>query len=140
MRKVLFLDTNVIMDIVFERGEFQDKAIQLFILQQKGLVDLHISTLTLAHIAYFAKKFGKNPKVVVAKVLKSITAVDLTMHHFENSIRSKFSDFEDALQYFAAKDIKGIDFIITRNDHDFKHSEIPVLSPKAFVSNFSLDT
>jgi predicted nucleic acid-binding protein len=58
------------------------------------------------------------------------------MHHFENSIRSKFSDFEDALQYFAAKDIKGIDFIITRNDRDFKHSEIPVLSPKAFVSNF----
>jgi predicted nucleic acid-binding protein len=63
MRKVLFLDTNIIMDIVFERGEFQDKAVQLFILQQRGLVDLHISSLTLAHIAYFAKKFGQNIKI-----------------------------------------------------------------------------
>jgi predicted nucleic acid-binding protein len=122
MRKSLFLDTNVIMDIVFEREEFISDVTQLLLLKQEGLVDFYISTLTLSHTAYFAKRFAKKPREVISKILKWVSAIDLRTEHFESAIVSKFSDFEDALQYFSAKDIKGIDFIITRNGRDFRTS------------------
>lgn len=46
----------------------------------------------------------------------------------ERSVNSKFTDFEDAVQYFSGHLIS-VDSIVTRNVGDFKHSEYPVYSP-----------
>jgi hypothetical protein len=47
-------------------------------------------------------------------------------------LSSKFKDFEDALQYFAAFDGR-IEFIITRNPADYKSSKISVCTPAEFL-------
>ncbi len=44
-----------------------------------------------------------------------------------------FLDSEDGLQYYSAIENQ-IDLIITRNKKDFKHSKIPVLTAKKFLS------
>lgn len=41
-------------------------------------------------------------------------------------------DFEDALQVAAAMAC-GAQFIVTRNERDFKASPVPALSPEAFL-------
>lgn len=46
------------------------------------------------------------------------------------SLRAK--DFEDAMQYFSAKEI-GADCIVTRNVKDFDFAEIEVLTPHEFL-------
>jgi hypothetical protein len=97
-------------------------------------VDLFVSALSLSTCAYFAKKFGKNPHALISILLKWFVMIDLKKDHFESSVLSKFKDFEEALQYFAAKEVKDIDYIITRNISDFKQSLIPVLSPVDFLS------
>ncbi len=51
----------------------------------------------------------------------------------ENKI-SQFNDFEDAIQYFAAKAEGGVAAIITRNKTDFATSEFPVWSPEDFLA------
>ena len=51
----------------------------------------------------------------------------------EQAIISDFNDFEDAVQYYAAKSA-GADVIITRNIKDYKESTIPVLTAEQFLS------
>jgi hypothetical protein len=43
-----------------------------------------------------------------------------------------FSDFEDAVQYFTVIQASDLKVIITRNKKGFRHSEIPVYTPKSF--------
>ena len=44
-----------------------------------------------------------------------------------------FTDFEDAVQFAAAKQINA-DFIITRNIKHYRKSDIPVLTPDLFLA------
>ena len=50
-----------------------------------------------------------------------------------NSLKSSFSDFEDALQYQSALSFEVIEGIITRNSKDFKKSDLPILSPEIAI-------
>ena len=51
-------------------------------------------------------------------------------------LSSKFTDFEDALQYHCAikMDCK---ILITRNEKDFKESEIPVMTPDEYLNSLT---
>lgn len=51
------------------------------------------------------------------------------------ALSSEFLDFEDAMQYFSAKEW-GADMIITRNKKDFKNSHIPVYEPMEYLAIF----
>ena len=52
------------------------------------------------------------------------------------ALNSSFKDFEDAIQYFTATDYKSIDLIVTRNTKDYKHSELPVMTPDTLLKTF----
>ena len=51
----------------------------------------------------------------------------------ENAVRSEFTDFEHAVQYFTALSASS-DYIITRNVKDYSLSEIEVFSPDEFLN------
>jgi hypothetical protein len=53
------------------------------------------------------------------------------------ALESKFTDFEDALQYFSAIQSNKVDVIITRNTKDFKLSKIPVFTPQEYLATLS---
>jgi hypothetical protein len=63
-------------------------------------------------------------------VNKHFRIIDANNDDIENSIQSKFSDFEDGVQYFSALRSKRIDVLVTRNVKDYKHALLPVLTPK----------
>ena len=48
------------------------------------------------------------------------------------ALNSKFSDFEDALQYYTAMRY-GIEILLTRNIKDYKEREIIVQAPEEFI-------
>ena len=54
----------------------------------------------------------------------------------EQTLNGDFADFEDAVQYFAAKR-EEVDFILTRDEKGFKMSDIPVMNVSDFLDNFS---
>jgi predicted nucleic acid-binding protein len=62
--------------------------------------------------------------------------IDLTDVNLDESLVSDFKDFEDAVQYQSALYVKA-DYIITRNQKDFKKSKIPVRTPTEFLSQLS---
>ncbi len=137
MKKAVFLDTNVLLDVILERSQFLNDSKKILTLGDEGKVELYASALTIANCAYFARKFGGNPHKCVELLLTWVKVIDLTRNHFEQVLTSSFTDFEDGLQFFSAREIKAIDVILTRNVNHFKSSDIPILTPSEFLQTLS---
>ncbi len=133
MKPQVFLDTNIVLDFALNRPEFVKEAESIFTLKDEGKIDIHISALTLANVAYFADKHKLDPFVIVGMFVNWINIIDLETTFFKQVIASSFLDFEDGLQYYSALNVKEISAIITRNTKDFRSSSIPVLTPAQFL-------
>ena len=134
MKTKLFLDANVVLDLLGERDPFYKAVARIATLADKGKINLVVSALTYSIVFYLLSKF-EDREVVKEKIRKFKVIAetsDLTDKILEKGLSSKFSDFEDALQYHCAL-MMNCDILITRNGKDFKGSEIPVLSPDEFL-------
>ena len=134
MKNRLYLDTNVMLDLLGERKPFYDAIARIVSFADIGKFKLLVSTLSYSTVYYLLTKFESH-MVVIEKLrkFKILTeSADLSDEIIDKGLVSDFSDFEDALQYYCALDA-GCDIILTRNLKDFKHSSIPVLTPDQFI-------
>ena len=132
----LLIDTNIVIDLLAKREEFYEDAAALFSLADKNEIKLSISALTFANTNYILSKLksDKEARLILRrfKVLVVIQSLDDKITELALSDEN-FKDFEDGLQYYSAME-NNIDAIITRNNKDFKHSKIPVLSAKEYLA------
>ena len=138
MRDRLFLDTNVVLDLLGERESYYEAAAKIATLADTGHIDLVVSALTHATIYYLLARVEDNAlvKEKIRKFKVIAETADLTDKIIDKGLSSKFSDFEDALQYYCALKLD-CNILITRNAKDFKASEIPVLSPNEYLNRLS---
>lgn len=71
-------------------------------------------------------------KSLIQQICMSFIIVSNTEAQIKRALDLDASDFEDMLQYQAAKDAN-CDCIITRNEKDFVFSHIPVMSPSSYL-------
>lgn len=130
----IFVDTNIVLDLLQKREGFYEAAQQLFTLADNKEVELYISALTIANIHYILFKHLKMEARKVLSTFKGLVEVlPINIHIISLSLVSDFPDFEDAIQYYTA--IKnGIGLIITRNKKDFNQSNIPVLTATEYLN------
>lgn len=136
MKDKLFLDTNVVFDLLGEREPFYDSVAKIATLADKGKIHLIVSALTYSTVYYLLSRF-EDKEVVKEKIRKFKVIAetsDLTDKVIDKGLSSKFRDFEDSLQYYCAV---GMDcnILITRNGKDFKESEIPVFTPYEYLNS-----
>lgn len=131
--KRVFIDTNVLIDLLVKRSGYEAAA-RLLSLQNK--VSLHVSVLTMANVVYILRKvlrgesmYNELDKLSSNMIVEGITATD-----YESALGLRAKDFEDALQYFCAKS-SSCDVIISRNGKDFPFSEIEVVTPEVFLAS-----
>jgi predicted nucleic acid-binding protein len=139
MKNKLFLDTNVVLDLLGERIPFYHSIARIATLADKNEIQLVVSALTISTLFYVLSKF-ENKEAVKEKIRKLkvlVETADLTDKEIEKALSSEFPDFEDALQYYFALQ-KECKILITRNAKDFKLSDIPVLSPIEYLSSLKL--
>ncbi len=135
MSDKLFLDTNVVIDLLGEREPYYDAAARIATLADLGKVQLVISALSYSTSFYILSKYEdkEQAKEKIRKLRVISQTADLTDEIIDKGLLSKFSDCEDALQYQSA--IKAdCTILITRNSKDFKESQIPVLSPDEYLN------
>lgn len=133
--ETIFLDTNVVIDLLGEREDFYDSIAKIVSLADKGKVKLTVSALSYATVFYILTRF-ESKEIVKEKIRKFKTiakTADLTDKIIDKGLASKFTDFEDALQYNCALK-SGSSIILTRNEKDFKSSEIPVFNPNEYLN------
>lgn len=138
MKDKLFLDTNVVLDLLGERVQYYEPIAKIATLADKGQIKIIVSALSYSTIFYLLSKF--EDREVVKEKLRKFKVIaetsDLTDKIIEKGLASKFVDFEDALQYFSAikTDCK---IIITRNAKDFKEAVIPVMTPDEYLKSLN---
>ena len=136
MNKV-FLDTNVLLDIILAReGAERAKKIMALAVQKKG-IRVYASFLSMANIAYILRKNGNEACWQCIKELSKVCGVlpmtDAQMYDVLQGTPTL--DFEDSLQ-IACADHASCDIIVTSNTRHFKPcTDIPVFSPEEFLSH-----
>ena len=136
MKDKLFLDTNVVIDLLGERELFYSSAAKIATLADKGKIHLIISALTYSTVFYILSRF-EDKEVVKEKIRKFkviAETADLTDRIIDKGLSSKFTDFEDSIQYYCATNMD-CNILITRYGKDFKESDIPVLSPDEYLNS-----
>ena len=135
--KKIFIDTNIVIDLLSRRDPFFEEAASLFSLADKKIIELRVSSLTLANTSYtlLRQKNSKEAKSVLRKlrlIVKILSLDDKIVGLALND--DSFTDFEDGLQHFTAIE-NNQDIIITRNLKDFKNSKLPVMTANQFLES-----
>jgi len=134
--KKLFLDTNIIVDLIADRKPFSKYAIQIFQKAELKEIELFTSSHSIATTHYLLKKYlaEKELRDVLYNLLDYITVIAVDVDILKKGLRSNHKDFEDSIQILCASSIEKIDCIVTRNTKDFKASEIPAFNPDEILS------
>ena len=135
MMNRIFVDTNIVLDLLAKREEFEATA-EMFSLGDKGDLTILVSSLSFSHIHYILRKILKDKTIPVLKELELIVTITTVVERvIQLALNADdFKDFEDAIQYHCAIE-SAADIIITRNLKDFKASELPVMTSSQFISS-----
>ena len=134
MKTRLFLDTNIVVDLLDRREPFCHDAVRLFTMAYNKQVQLIVSPMTYTTASYLLRKHGpEGVRNLLAnfRQLSRIAVVD--ERTVDDSLASQFKDFEDAMQYYTALKAKA-DAIITRNGKDFTASKLPVMTATEYLA------
>lgn len=133
----LFLDTNIVVDLLDRREPFCHDAVRLFTMAYHKQVQLVVSPMTFSTASFLLHKHGpegvRNLLSNFRRLARVATADERTV---DDSLASQFKDFEDAMQYYTALSAKA-DLIITRNGKDFKASRLPVMTATEYLATLA---
>ena len=134
MKKV-YVDSDILLDVFLQRDPFYSPASELLSLADLKLINAISTPLVFSNLFYILRKYTS--KNIAMKTLRSIEnfvdVISVNGKSVSLALDSKFTDFEDALQYFSCVEAKS-DYIVTRNNKDYQHSRIPVISAHQFMT------
>ena len=137
--KVVFCDINFILDIFLKREPFYNSAAKLFKKIEDKELKGYLCALSFPTLFYLLSKELNREKAIKTlekiRIVFSIASVDQKV--IDLSLASDFKDFEDAVQYYSAVQVKA-DCLITRNKDDYIDDKIPVLTPEEFLALFEI--
>ena len=144
--KKIFIDSDIILDLFGKRMPFYKDAAELFLLIDKGNIEAFISPIIITNLHYILRKLKNKEQAIKnlqkLKLLVKILPVDEKI--VELALASEFKDFEDAIQYYVAKE-NGINYLLTRNKKDYKKADITIMTAEEYLkllksrNNLSLD-
>ncbi|MDZ7795255.1 MAG: PIN domain-containing protein [Spirochaetia bacterium] len=137
MIKKAFIDTDVILDVALARDPFFASSKMILAMAENNIIIGNLSSNCIANIYYILRKSGgdANARKFIKNIVKYIAIITIDHQNVLEALRSKFSDFEDALQYYSAIENQ-CEYIITRNIEDYKNSKITVVLPEEFIKLF----
>lgn len=125
----VFLDTNIILDVILQRDQVSYGA-QILSQGEQKLVELYVSFLSIANVAYVIRK-GRTPsqvRSIISGLYRFVDILPMNKQQVDLALQLDAKDFEDVLQYQCAIE-NGCDIIVTRNVRDYAFSQITVKTP-----------
>lgn len=127
--KVL-IDTNIILDVLFNRKDFVKDSLKVFKYCEAKQITGYISAISFPNIVYIMRKELDSDKIkqILTTLTSLFNVIELRESDLIKAATLKISDYEDALQASCATRAK-LDYIVTRNIKDFKYSTVPAIKP-----------
>lgn len=133
----VFLDTNILLDVIENRPEFYEDSLSVLDRCDELAAETFIAWHALA-TAYYIIKRGRTKVEALAEIDNILSWADVAPVNKLTPYQARrldFADFEDAMQTATALECQA-DVIVTRNVEDFASSPIPALSPSDFLIRF----
>ena len=134
MKKRIFVDTNILLDVLLEREGYYYDALKIWANAENGNVEACIAAISLNNIHYVMRKLKSETTAMIAvKILLRIykvIPVDADILGLAVDFHDK--DFEDDIQLQCALKAK-CSQLFTRNPNHYDHSAIAVVPPSSFT-------
>ncbi|QTY27498.1 PIN domain-containing protein [Flavobacterium sp. CS20] len=131
----VLIDTDVILDLFFDREPFAEHAVEVFNRCEEKQINGFTTPVIICNVYYLLSKTAKH-QLIIEKIKQLLNIIEITEMGKEvvlNALNSEFKDFEDAVQNFSAIQNEKINIILTRNIRDFKKSKLAVLTPETYL-------
>ncbi|MCL4385587.1 MAG: PIN domain-containing protein [Actinobacteria bacterium] len=135
----IFLDTNVILDVLVKREPFYIDSAKILTLVNEKIIPGYVSAITINNIYYILNKL-KNREVArnfIKEIIESFEIIPLTKIILQRANKLDIDDFEDAIQYFSALEYE-CDFLLTRNYKDYPEGKINRISNIKVITSSEL--
>lgn len=136
----LFLDANVLVSVLNKEYPLFTYSSRIISLAAHPKFEVYTSPLCLAIAFYFAEKKSstETAKQKINLLCKHLKVAENSMHGVHHTLQNKaIHDFEDGLEYYAAKE-SNCNYIITEDKEDFYFSSIEVMNCKLFFNQIML--
>ena len=135
MKEIVFVDTDIIYDVLSQRQPFYQSAAKLFTLADENKVKIMVSALSIANIHYLLSKqlSSELAKQILRKFKILVKIVQIDDKIIDLALNSDFNDFEDAIQYYCALE-NDCNILLTRNLKDNKKAQITVMTAQDFIN------
>lgn len=134
--KVL-LDTNIVLDVLLNRIPWKAEAAALLEAARQGRIANAVSSLTIANVAYVARRRPHSEMIqVVQACLDSFDVLPLDKQVLQIALTLPGSDFEDNIQLATATQA-GLEGIVTRDAAGYSGSTIPILTPSGLLARLA---
>ncbi len=134
----VFVDTNVLLDVLAKREPYFTDAARIWSLAERAKLEAQVSVISFNNVYYVLRKVASRQVAEKAlRLMRSVfTPVPLGAQVLSQAIDAGFRDFEDALQFYSALHADA-SCLITRDADDFPATALPVLSPAEFLSSLA---
>ena len=130
----VFIDNDVILDILLERKDFvySSKVVEQV---EKRNISGFTSPVIFTNTFFLVSKAKNRNRAWEAlrklRLLFKITKLNESI--VDKALASGFKDFEDAVQYYSSLDSK-VNYLVTRNKSDYIGDEVLVVSPQELLA------
>ncbi len=135
----ILFDTNVILDVLLERGDFLQDSVTLVNYVELAEINGFLSASSIATIYYIAQKALSRKKA--EKEIELLTEIfgiaPVNKNVIVDALKLGFKDFEDAIIHESARCVNA-DGIVTRNVKDFKKAKIKVYTPAGLLNSLKM--
>ncbi len=133
--KTVFVDTNVVLDVLLQNEGFWQNSLKVFRLAELGKIRACVSASSMTDIFYVARKklTASVARAAIDKLLGLFEIVGVDGDDLRGALKLPIGDMEDALQAWCAMKVKA-DALITRDVKGFAGIEIKVVEPAKFTA------
>lgn len=134
----VFIDTDIILDLLMKREPHYVYSSILFSLIEKKQIKGYFSSLIFSNLFYILKKSASREKAKdsLKKLSLLVEILPVDSEIIELALLSDFNDFEDSIQYYTALK-NGINLLLTRNKKDYKDSVISIYTAEEYIKIFT---
>ncbi len=134
---VVFIDSDVLLDVALDRKPFSEASNQVIRLVERRKCRATTSAIVISNIFYVLRKLvsPEKAKEFILESLELIRVTPTTHQSVLDALEAGWADLEDAFQNFTAISAS-CDCIVTRNKADYKKSALEVYSPLEFAALF----
>lgn len=136
MSKQIFVDADIILDLLCNREPFYPYAAEVFTQADSGIITLVTTSVVLTNVFYILRKATGSIKAreYMRKLRILVGVLSVGEKIIDLALNSEFTDFEDAIQYFTARE-NHIGTLLTRNIKDYKARDLLVQTPEEYLKS-----